>query len=396
VSLFKRETRALPTTIDPYQITARPYYPNYSGEVINEQNAFASSAVLACVSLIADTIATMPLELTRQRGGRIESIPTPSVLIKPNATQSMFEFVHEVVATLALHGCAYIYAPRRAGELPSEMRAIHPHHVKIKYDNDIDGVYYEIGGQRFESTDIRAIHWLLLAGQRRGVSPLEAQRNTIGMALAMDRFLSQFYGEGATPSSVLESDKPITPEQAQVLRDTWEDSHHKRRRPAVLSNGLRWRSITTSAADMQMLEHRESIIRDIARVYRVPLHLISGTGGDSQTYQNIESMGTNFVRFTLLPWMRRVEDAISEMLPITQRVRFNADEFMRADLITRVRAQQIQIMNGTLTPNEARADDDREPYEGGDQFIIGIAGAPMSSIDGGDLPLLGIDSQPPQ
>jgi HK97 family phage portal protein len=147
---------------------------------------------------------------------------------------------------------------------------------------------------------------------------------------------------------------------------------------------------------MQMLEHRESIIRDIARVYRVPLHLISGTGGDSQTYQNIESMGTNFVRFTLLPWMRRVEDAISEMLPITQRVRFNADEFMRADLITRVRAQQIQIMNGTLTPNEARADDDREPYEGGDQFIIGIAGAPMSSIEGGDLPLLGTDSQPPQ
>jgi HK97 family phage portal protein len=396
MSLFKRETRALPTTIDPYQITARPYYPNYSGEIINEQNAFASSAVLACVSLIADTIATMPLELTRQRGGRIESIPTPSVLIKPNATQSMFEFVHEVVATLALHGCAYIYAPRRAGELPSEMRAIHPNHVKTKYDSDVDDVYYEIGNQRFENGDIRAIHWLLLAGQRRGVSPLEAQRNTIGMALAMDRFLAQFYGEGATPSSVLESDKPITSEQAQVLRDTWEESHHKRRRPAVLSNGLRWRSITTSAADMQMLEHRESIIRDIARVYRVPLHLISGTGGDSQTYQNIESMGTNFVRFTLLPWMRRVEDAISEMLPITQRVRFNADEFMRADLITRVRAQQIQIMNGTLTPNEARADDDREPYEGGDQFIIGIAGAPMSSIDGGDLPLLGVDSQPPQ
>ena len=396
MSLFKRETRALPTTIDPYQVTARPYYPNYSGEIINEQNVFASSAVLSCVSLIADSIATMPLELTRQRGDRVESMPTPSVLIKPNATQSMFEFVHEVVATLALHGCAYIYAPRRAGELPSEMRAIHPHHVKEKYDNGIDGMYYEVAGQRFETGDIRAIHWLLLAGQRRGVSPLEAQRNTIGMALAMDRFLSQFYGEGATPSSVLESDKPITPEQAQVLRDTWEESHYKRRRPAVLSNGLRWRSITTSAADMQMLEHRESIIRDIARVYRVPLHLISGTGGDSQTYQNIESMGTNFVRFTLLSWMRRVEDAISEVLPITQRVRFNADEFMRADLITRVRAQQIQIMNGTLTPNEARADDDRAPYDGGDQFIIGIAGAPMSSIDGGDMPLLGVDSQPPK
>jgi phage portal protein BeeE len=106
-------------------------------------------------------------------------------------------------------------------------------------------------------------------------------------------------------------------------------------------------------------------------------------------------MGTNFVRFTLLPWMRRVEDAISEMLPITQRVKFNADEFLRADLITRVRAQQIQIMSGTLTPNEARADDDREPYEGGDQFVIGLQGAPISGIEGGDMPLLGTDQEPP-
>lgn len=395
MSLLRREQRALPNTIDPYQITARPYYNNYSGELVTESNAFASSAVLSCVSLIADSIASMPLELTRIRAGRIESMPTPSVLLKPNAHQSMFEFVHQVVATLALHGCAYIYAPRRAGELPAEMRAIHPNLVKHGVD-DIDGqVYYEMYGTRYEATDIRAIHWLVLAGQHRGISPLESQRNTIGMGLAMDRFLAQFYGEGATPSSVLESDKPVTPEQASVLRDTWEDSHRQRRRPAVLSNGLKWRSITTSAADMQMLEHRESIIRDIARVYRVPLHMINGTGGDSQTYQNIESMGTNFVRFTLLSWMRRVEDAISEMLPITQRVRFNADELMRADAMTRARVQQTQIMSGTLTPNEARQDDDREPYVGGDQFVMGIQGAPIAGVDGGELPTLGVDAQKP-
>lgn len=395
MSFFKFERRALPTSIDPYQITARPYYPNYSGEVVSEANVFASSAVLACVSLIADSIATMPLELIRKRGARMETLPPPSVLIKPNAHQTMFEFVHEVVATLALHGCVYIYAPRRAGELPSEMRVIHPHHIKVVYDDMNDTMFYEVGKTRYEQADVRAIHWLLLAGMKRGVSPLEAQRNTIGMALAMDRFLAQFYGEGATPSSVLETDKPITPEQAKMLRNTWEEAHLKHRRPAVLANGLKWKPITTSASDMQMIEHRESVIRDIARVYRVPLHLISGTGGDSQTYQNIESMGTNFVRFTLLPWMRRVEDSISEMLPITQRVRFNADEFMRADLMTRVRAQQIQIMSGTLTPNEAREDDDREPYDGGDQFVMGLQGAPISGIEGGDLPLLGTDEVPP-
>ena len=394
MSLFKPERRALPTTIDPYQITARPYYANYSGELVTETNVFASSAVLACVSLIADSIAAMPLELARVRAGRVVEMPTPSVLLKPNMQQSMFDFVHETVATLALHGCVYIYAPRRAGELPAEMKVIHPNLIKDVY-SDSGELYHQIGKEQYESADIRGIHWLKLAGMKRGVSPLETQRNTVGMGLALDRFLSQFYGEGATPSSVLESEKPITPEQAGILRDTWEDAHYKRRRPAVLSNGLKWRSITTSAADMQMLEHREAIIRDIARVYRVPLHMISGTGGDSQTYQNIESMGTNFVRFTLLAWMRRVEDAISEMLPITQYVRFNADGLMRADAMTRAKVQQTQIMSGTLTPNEARQDDDREPYEGGDQFIIAAQGSPVAGVVGGDLPTLGTDAAPP-
>jgi len=372
VSLIRRitERRALPTSIDPYQITARPFYPNYSGEIVTELTAFASTAVLSAVSLLADSVATMPLELTRQRAGRVEKLPTPSVLIKPNAHQTMFEFVHQTMLCLALHGCAYIYAPRRAGELPAEMRVLHPNLVKKAIMSDDGASYvYTIGKFEYSSDDVRAVHWILLPNQVRAVSPLEAMRNTIGIGLAMDRFLAQFYGEGATPSSVLETETTITPEQAQVLRDTWSDAHTQRRRPAVLTGGLKWRSITTSAADAQMLEHREAVVRDIARAYRIPLHMINGSGGNSQTYQNIESAGTNFVRYTLLPFMRRIEDAVSEMLPLTQRVRFNADEFMRADVLTRVQAQQVQIMSGTLSPNEARQQENREPYEGGDVFM---------------------------
>jgi hypothetical protein len=94
--------------------------------------------------------------------------------------------------------------------------------------------------------------------------------------------------------------------------------------------------------------------------------------------------------------MRRLEDALSEMLPYGERIRFNADEFQRADISTRVRAQQSMIMSGTLTPNEARAMENREPYKGGDQFILGVAGAPMAGPVGGDLPTLGTDKEPQQ
>lgn len=395
MSLFRRsESRALPTSIDPYQITARPYYANYSGELVSETTIFAHSAVLACVSLLADSVACMPLELTRERGGRIEVLPTPSVLRVPNEKQTMFDFIHETITTLAIHGCAYIYAPKGNNGLPIEMRNIHPNIIEDY--SDVDGYDYRINKELYSRDEIRAIHWLMLPNRRRGVSPMEAQRNTIGMGIAMDRFLAGFYGDGATPSSVLETDQNITNEQAQMLRDNWEDAHWKRRRPAVLTGGLKWKPIVTSASDNQMIEHRESIIRDVARVYRIPLHLIAGVGGSNQTYMNVESAGVSYVRYTLLPWMARVENAISAMLPLTQKVRFNSDEFERADLMTRVRAQQIQIASGTLSPNEAREIENREPYEGGDQFVMNLPGAPMSGIEGGDLPVLGNDAMPPE
>lgn len=380
MSLWRnREARALPTSIDPYQVTARPYFANYSGEIVNEMNAFAHSAVMACVTLLADSIAGLPMELVRYRAGRTEKLPTPSVLEKPNDYQTMFEFIHQLVCVMALHGTGYIYAPRVSGALPPEMRNIHPNQVKGIVQTDTGAFTYEIGGQRYSQDQVRAIHWVIFPNQKRGLSPLEVQRNTIGMGLAMDRYLAQFYGEGATPSSVIETDQALTLETAQILRETWEESHFKHRRPAVLANGMKWRPINASAADMEMLGHREAIIRDIARAYRIPLHLISGTGGDSQTYQNVEQAGINFVRYTLLPWMRRIEDAISQMLPLTQKVRFNADELMRADLMTRVQAARVQIESGTLSPNEARQIENREPYEGGDRFYVPMSQQPTGT-----------------
>ena len=396
MSLFRRsEQRALPTSIDPYQITARPYYPNYTGEIVTELTALAHSAVISAVTILADSIAAMPLELTRTRGGRIEKLPTPSVLQRPNDRQNMFEFVHQTMATLALHGNAYIYAPQGNNGLPLEMRNIHPKAINKIAVSDTGEMIYEMGKQEYSSKDIRAIHWLILPNQLRGVSPIDTMRNTVGMGLAMDRFLAQFYGEGATPSSVLETDGALTPDQARQIRDSWEESHYKHRKPAVLQGGLKWRSITTSAADMQMLEHKESIIRDIARVYRIPLLLIIGTGGDSQTYQNLEALGSAFYKYTLLGWVRRLEESISSRLPIDTYIKFNADEFLRADLTTRVKAQQIQIMSGTMTPNEARELENYEPYEGGDQFVMGLAGTAIAGIEGGELPTLGTDPKPP-
>lgn len=391
--LRRREERALSTSIDPNQITARPLFGNYSGEIVTESNIFTSSAVVGCVTLIADSIATMPIKTYRDRGGRWEQLPSPDAFMMPNAEQTMFDFIHQTIATAAVHGNAFIFVARD-GQTIYEMRNLHPETVTpIRIDGD---VYYRIGKTLLDSSEVKHIKWMQLPNHLKSLSPLDALRNTIGTSLAIERFLSQFYGDGATPSSVLETDQQMTPQQADVLRETWVDSLYKRRRPAVLTGGLKWRAITASASDMDTMAHREAIVRDIARAYRIPLHMILGTGGDSQTYQNIESAGMNFVRHTLLPWMRRLEDALSEMLPVGAFARLDSNEFQRADMLTRVRAQQLMIMNGTLSPNEARYDLGREPYEGGDQFILGLQGMAVAGIEGGDLPQIGSDKEPPR
>lgn len=399
MSLFrKQEVRALPPTIDPTGLTARPAFASSAGEVVDQNSAFTSTVVIGCVTLLADSVAMMPLELYREVGSRYEKLPKPLVLRKPNAEQTMFEFVHQFIATLAIHGTCFVYAPREGGQL-IELRNIHPDRVAIQIDMDTNSPTYgertyKIAGsnETFTAEVIKQVDWLRFPNQVRGISPIDSLRQSIGTNIAIDRFLAQFYGDGATPSSVLETDTNLSPESAEVLRQTWVDTLYKNRKPAVLTGGLKWRSVTVSASDMDTINYREAIVRDISRAYRIPLHMINGTGGDNQTYQNVESAGINFLRHTLLPWCRRLEDLISELLPRPQRVRFDINEFARADQLTRVRAQQTMIMSGTLTPNEARQIEGREPYEGGDQFILGIAGAPVAGVEGGDLPTLGVDS----
>ena len=118
-----------------------------------------------------------------------------------------------------------------------------------------------------------------------------------------------------------------------------------------------------------MNETRAEQITQIARIFRVPAYMI-GARGDSQTYQNNESAGLHFVTYTLLPWLRRIEVALSSLMPASRRIVFDTSYFLRADTMSRYQAHQVGIMSGFITPNEARQVENLEPYEGGDNFVM--------------------------
>lgn len=366
---------------------------NWSGEQVNESTALQVAAVMACVGLIADSVASLPLRVVRMVGDRAERLPLPGMFANPSPTVSAYELVHQTVSSLALHGNAYIWTDRASNGNVTALTPVHPNNVQV-YGNGLQSARtYNVAGSKVDASSLLHLRWWTPPQALKGISPIEEQKTTIGLALAMERHLAQFYAEGGTPSSVLETDGDLTSDQAKALRETWFNTHNRRRLPAVLTRGMKWRAVTSSAADMELQASREFQINQIARIYRVPAYLI-GAKGDSQTYTNAEAAGQHFVTYTLLPWIKRVEDAFSSLLDGPQIARFDVDGFLRANTLDRLRAYQLGVMTGIRTPNECRAAEGLEPYVGGDEFVMALPGAPMAG-PGVDPAPAGVDQDPP-
>lgn len=387
MSLFAK--RAI--TPDPIRTSVWMPATNWSGESITEETALEVTALMACISLIADSVASLPIRAIRHVGDRTEPIRLPEWL-DASDEHTLYELIHMIVTSLALHGNAYLYVDRNLNSgLPLAVTPLHPSNVQVTIVNRTR--YYTTNGVVVPSDNMTHLRWWTPPQSAVGLSPIEMQRNTIGLALAQARFLNQWYSEGATPSSVLEVDGDMTAEQAKVLQSTWETSHRRRRRPAVLTNGMKWKPITASAQDMELAESREQTINDIARIFRVPNYMI-GARGDSQTYQNNESAGMHFVTYTLLPWLVRIERALSKLMAAPRELKFDTSAFLRADTINRYKAHQMGIMSGFITPNEARSIENLEPYDGGDEFVMALPGTPMAG-PGDNPPPAGVDPVPP-
>lgn len=361
-----------------------------AGERIDEWTALGVSAVLGSVSLLADTVASLPLRAYRTKNGKRESIALPDIIANPDPESNSYELIHQTMASLALHGNAYIHIDRDRSGNEIGLVPLHPYQMQVLPTGDQIGRKYLHLGNPIDQADLIHIRWFTPPQSLVGVSPMIQNRNLIGIALAMDRHISQFYAEGATPSSVLETDQKLTLDQARTIQGTWESTHRRHRRPAVLSDGLKWRPVTTSAADQQMIQTREQLIRDIARIFRIPSHLIGATG-DSQTYQNVEQASLNFLVHTIMPWLRRLEVAFSRLLPPGTDVAFDTAALLRTDALTRAEVGKILVSTGQRSPNELRNLDGFESYEGGDVFNQAFQG---TALAGGELPPLGTDSDP--
>lgn len=377
------ETRDFSSVVFPNPPPPGGYwgFGNDAGVYVSEQTAMQHLAVFACVRLLADAIAVLPIDVFRKNGDSRVNLPTPPVLEDPDPDINGFEFIQQVVTSLALRGNSYeLITARDKYEWPSARRPIHPDMMTVTRGDDGRPVY-KIHGELIPRADVLHIRRLTLPGHVVGLSPIEQARQSIGLGLAAERFGARWFGDSADPSAVLESDANVPDAEAMRVMQSWVSSHGGRRHPAFLSGGLKYRPISITPEESQFLQTRGFQRGEIAMFFGIPPHMIGDTEKSTSWGTGIEQQSMGWIKFSLMPWLRCIEGAYSRvLLPRGQFMRFNVDAMLRGDTISRYTAYTQARNAGWLSVNEIRTKEDMDGIgPDGDTFIQPLNMAPLGT-----------------
>ena len=363
-----------------------------SGKPVNERTAMQMTAVYACVRILSEAIAGLPLHLYRytDSGGKEKAIDHPLYLLlhdEPNPEMSSFIFRETLMTHLLLWGNAYAQIIRNG---KGEVLGLYPlMPSKMNVDRDQKGqLYYTYQRSTEEAPtmdngtvvlmpqDVLHIPGLGFDGLV-GYSPIAMAKNAIGLAIATEEYGSKFFANGAQPSGVLEH--PGTIKDPSRVREAWMSQFGgsaNSGKIAVLEEGMKYTPISISPEQAQFLETRKFQINEIARIFRVPPHMVGDL--EKSSFSNIEQQSLEFVKYTLDPWVVRWEQSIQRALLSEEEksryfVKFNVEGLLRGDYASRMNGYAVARQNGWMSANDIRELEnmDRIPAEqGGDLYLI--------------------------
>ena len=335
-----------------------------SGVTVSADRALQHDAVWACCRLLADAISSLPVDAYRD-GSREPVTPKPAILMQPAAGFSFAEWCFATVFCVALRGTTFgLITARSGGALrPAQIDLLNPDAVVITTDPDTGAIVVRINGRKLdEPRDLWMLRGWTYPGELLGMSPIRHHAESIGLGLAAQGFGATLFGNNdGIPAGVLSTEQALNQRQAEEIHQRWKDSHGGRRGTAVMGNGVRYQSIAVAPEDSQFLETRRYSVQQIARIYGIPVEMIGGDAGNSMTYANVTQRDLSLLRYAIGPWVKRLEDALTLLLPRGTYAKFNTGAFLRADLLTRYQAHEIGLRAGFLTVDEVRALEDLEP-----------------------------------
>lgn len=354
-----------------------------SGKRVNEKTAMTMSAVYSCVRILSETLASLPLHIYEiSETGTTKALSHPLYRVlhdEPNPEMTSFIFRETLMTHLLLWGNAYAQIIRNGkGEIIG-LYPLMPDKMKMDRDENKEIIYYyqSTDGVKvsLSSQDVLHIPGLGFDGLV-GYSPIAMAKNAIGMAIATEEYGAKFFANGATPSGILEH--PGTVKNPQAVRESWSKgfSGSNSHKVAVLEEGMKYTPISIAPNEAQFLETRKFQINEIARIFRVPPHMVGDL--EKSSFSNIEQQSLEFVKYTLDPWVSRWEQAMARRLLSSLEkgkytIKFNVDGLLRGDYESRMNGYAIGRQNGWMSANDIRELEnlDKIPTEeGGDLYLV--------------------------
>lgn len=349
---------------------------NPSGVNINANTAFEVVAFWSAVSLISDTIATLPVDsYIRQDGTRRPYRPRPAWVDQPDVDMTRQAHYQQVLVSLLVNGNSYTRIFRNGSGDVVNLVVLDPLTVTVRRSALGRKIFIVDNEDKTLSSDeIIHITDLIQPGSLTGLSRVERLKEALGLSSAMQTFAARFFGTGATTQGIIEFPGNLTPEQAKQLRDGFDSAHRGFRRAhktGVLSGGATYKQTTVPNDAAQFLESRRFSVEEIARAFNIPLSMMGVPG--TQSYASVEQNAIQFVVHTLRPYIEKLEWAYSRLLPVEAFLKFNVDGLLRGDFNSRITAYSTGLQAGFMSVNDVRKLEDMSPTDGGDQYRVPLA-----------------------
>lgn len=367
-----------------------------SGVLVTPETAIAVAAIRACVTLLAESVAQLPCELYRRKGDQRERAtdhPLYDVIhAQPNAKDTSFEFYEQGMGSLGFRGNAYNLIDRDGAGYIRELIPVNPDKMAVL--KGPDGLpYYQLLDGSNQILPMRMVHHIKAFSIDGfiGLSPIQTNPDTIGLSMAVDEHASRVFANGTTLSGVIESPtdgaKFTTQEKIDTFLSKFIDRHSGLRNSfsvALLQEGMQYKQLAMNNEQAQLLESRKYGVIEACRLYKVPPHMIGEL--EKATNNNIEHQGLQFVIYTLLAWLKRIEGAMMRdlLLPSERKdlyIEFNVSGFLRGDQKSRFESYALGRQWGWLSVNDIRRLENMSPIQGGDLYLT-----PLNMIDTAKLP----------
>lgn len=364
-----------------------------SGKPVNERTAMQTTAVYACVRILAEAVASLPLHVYEYQddGGKklVHDHPLYYLLHdEPNPEMTSFVFRETLMSHLLIWGNAYAQIIRDgAGRvlglyplLPDKMEVQRDDRGNIYYvysrNSDENPMFKEYGNIKLKAEDVLHIPGLGFDGLI-GYSPIAMAKNAVGMTLACEEYGASFFANGANPGGVLEH--PGVLKDPSKVRESWNSVYRgvsNAHKIAVLEEGMKYQQIGIPPEEAQFLETRKFQINEIARLYRIPPHMVGDL--DKSSFSNIEQQSLEFVKYTLDPWVIRWEQSLQRSLLLPGEkgkyfIKLNVDGLLRGDYQSRMNGYAVGRQNGWFSANDIREMENMNPIpdeEGGNLYLV--------------------------